>query len=159
MEAYAAQTKRLVGIRSTIGRGPKPVTVADGTVVFAVPYGNTAGTLYGTITYANGASLIGVVGDGTGVYTADEFSGLSEFRGWVWGAASSSPVPMTGIFDFKNGESFTGSYLTGTNAIGIYSSNDGNRLFVGEIDFQGGAIRPIKGIMQDRRGHLLALVL
>lgn len=154
----AATAKRIAGLRGMIGIKPNPVTVAAGTTMTAYPIDGEGGTPYGVMTYASGASMIGEFGGDTGILTASPESLIAEFRGWVYGAAQQKPTPMKGVFDFKNGESFTGSLNAENNARGIYSSVDGTQRFVGLMDLSGVPGRPLKGVMEDRRGRLLAIV-
>lgn len=124
----------------------------------AVPYGDDGGAMFGELSWANGAKLTGVVNNGMGEYEPAPESSLRRFSGWVWGVTNPVPVPMRGEFEFRNGERFTGSYNAGSNASGVYVSADGERRFVGEIDFEAGSYRPMRGQLEDRRGRVLAVV-
>lgn len=154
----ASQARRLVGIRTAIGRGPQPQTVGDGVVMAAVPYGDEGGSVFGELTWANGATLTGALSVSMGAYDPPIESSVQRFTGFVWGATNPVATPMTGHFDFKSGDSFLGSYRTGHNAIGVYASADGSRRFVGEIDFSAPAFRPLRGNLMDRDGRTLAVV-
>lgn len=154
----AGQARRITGLRNAIGRGPQPQIIGDGVVMSAVPYGDDGGTMFGELAWANGGKFVGVVSSAIGEYVPPTESALARFSGWVFGPAQSAPTPMTGEFEFKNGERFTGSFNAGSNASGIYVSADGERRFVGTIDFLAGSYRPMKGQLEDRRGRLLAVV-
>lgn len=121
----------------------------------ATTYDGERGPMLGHVSYPSGAGMIGLFGPDIGLYTASPESLLSDFSGWVYGATSSNPQPMDGIFSFRNGYSFTGQENGG---IGIYATADGERRFVGKIDFEHGSFRPLVGILEDRRGRLLATV-
>lgn len=154
----AGMARRVTAVRKTIGRGPKPMMIAGGTVMNAVPLDGETGPMIGTITYPTGDEMIGNFGDNRGVFTASPESWVADFHGWVQFAASGKPSPQEGVFNFKNGESFTGSYLAGSNASGVYSSTDGEKRFVGVIDMSQVPVRPVHGVLEDRRGKLLAVV-
>lgn len=151
--AAAGQARRLVAVRSAIGRAPQRVIVGDGVVMAAVPYGDAGGEMFGTLAYSSGAAFTGSVNSSIGEYSGAPESSISRFRGWVY-----ANEPMTGVFEFKNGETFTGSILAGSNASGIYVSADGDHRFVGIVDFTGGAFRPVRGQVEDRRHHVLAVI-
>lgn len=153
------QAHRREAIKGAVGLGAKSVTVDSGTIMTAdeFPPGNH-NYLLGTIAYPNGAAMEGAFGPDIGIFTPPDESSLERFRGWVYGARTATPVPMVGIFDFKSGESFSGSYNTGSNASGIYSSSDGSRQFVGEIDFHGAIWTPVRGVLESKSGSVLAVV-
>lgn len=153
------QAHRRKAIKGAVGLDAKPVTIDSGTTMTAdeFPSGNQR-YLLGTITYPSGAIMEGAFGPDIGTFTPSSESPLSRFRGWVYGAGTSAPVPMVGIFDFKNGEKFSGSYNTGRNARGIYYSSDGSMQFVGEIDFHGATWVPLRGVLESRSGNVLAVV-
>jgi len=149
----AGQAERVTGLRIAIGRGPQPITVADGVVMKAVPWGDAEGAQLGTLTWTDGAVLTGAVSQSLGVFKPAPESSLKEFRGWMY-----FNDPATGVFEFKTGERFTGSYNAGTNASGVYESADGSRRFIGEIDFDGGSFLPVVGQVYDRSGKVIAVV-
>ena len=149
-QIVAGQARRLVGLRSAIGRGPLPVTIGDGVTASAVAYGDQGGAQLGTVSWNSGASLTGHLDSATGEYTPSPESSLSAFRGWVWGLENATPTPMTGRYEFDNGDTFLGSYNTGSNASGVYRSADGERVFVGTINFELGGFYPVQGYMEDR---------
>lgn len=158
-ERAAAQAKRLQAVRSAVGTGAHPVTIGDETVMTAneIDMGSGVKSAFGTVTYPTGASMVGEFGPDVGIYSPDRSAVLKSFRGWVWGAQTPSPVPMIGIFEFRNGDSFSGGH-SGRSARGIYSSADGQKRFVGEVDFNGGTYLPVNGILEDGQGKLLANV-
>lgn len=151
----AGQARRLVALRETVGRGPQATTIGDGVVMRAVDAG--AG-LRGTVEWADGSILTGAVAAGLGDFEPSPESALSEFEGWVYGTTAPIPTPMTGVFLFKSGDQFTGSYNAGTNARGVYVSSSGDRRFVGEVNFEAGGYLPIRGQVEDSRGRVLAVV-
>ena len=157
-QAVAGQARRRLAARRMIGRSARPQMIDDETIMTAVPYASEQGPMLGVVTYPDGANMTGEFGSDLGIYDPAPESAMTAFNGWVFGAASAYPQPMTGVFEFKNGERFIGSYLAGSNARGVYRSSDGQRRFVGEIDFTGGRWRPVAGIVEDRRGRLLAVV-
>jgi hypothetical protein len=126
-----------------------------GTVLTGFPYNTESGPLMGVVTYPSGASMIGVLGPDMGIYTPEPESSISQFSGWVWGAGTSEPIPMEGVFTLKNGDTFVASF-SGHSAFGIYKSSDGQRQFVGKFDIEHGSIQPEIGIVEDRKGRLLA---
>lgn len=149
-EAAAGQARRLVGLRSAVGRGPKPITVADSVVRSAVEYD---GFLKGSLTWETGAVFTGDLSGMTGVSEPEPESALSAFSGTMYGA-----WPMTGVFTFRNGDEFRGRYNAGSNASGIFTEAGSQRRFIGIIDFEAGGYRPLRGYVVDRRGQLLAVV-
>jgi hypothetical protein len=158
-KAAARQAKMREGVGDFIGLGAKPMTIAGGTVMTAVPYDGEYGPMLGEVDYPSGARMVGLFGPDVGRFEASEVSALDEFIGWVWGATTANPAPADGVFRFRNGESFTGkTYNAGETGKGYYASADGERRFVGEIDFSGGYWRPVRGIVEDRKKRLKAVV-
>lgn len=155
----AGLAKRREAVRGAIGLGAKPAIVDNDTIMTASTMrpGDMSYTL-GSMTYPSGAHMQGGFGPDIGIYTGDELSPLREFRGWVYGARTSRPIPMTGIFEFKNGESFVGSYLAGSNASGIYTSADESRRFVGVVDFDSVPWTPLRGVLENKAGKILAII-
>ena len=155
----AGLAKRREAVRGVVGLGAKPATVDNDTVMTAstVRPRDMSYTL-GSMTYPNGAHMQGGFGPDIGIYTGGELSPLREFRGWVYDARTSTPIPMTGVFEFKSGESFAGSYMAGSNAIGIYTSADESRRFVGVIDFDSASWTPLRGILESKAGKILAVI-
>lgn len=157
-EAAASRASRLVRLRSAIGRGPQPQTVGDGVTMAAVAYGDQGGAMFGDLLWASGAKLTGALTESMGEYIPPEESSVRRFAGFVTGTTNPDATPMTGEFEFKTGDRFLGSFMTGRNAIGIYSSADGGLRFIGEIDFSAPAFRPLRGNLLDRQGNTLAVV-
>lgn len=155
----AGQARRRAALRGFVGLGMQPVTVDSGTVMRAVPYHWNDGPMLGEISYATGATMTGVFGPNLGVFISAPESPVAEFRGWVQSAASAHPYAMVGVFHYRNGERFSGCYCAGNNARGVYQAADGQRRFVGMVDFTGENPRPLQGIVEDRQGRLLAVVL
>lgn len=155
----AGRAKRREAVRRAVGLGAKPILVDNETVMTASPVRprDMSYTL-GSMAYPNGAHMLGGFGPDIGIFTGDPTSSLKEFRGWVYGAKTATPTPMTGVFEFKNGESFSGSYNTGSNAIGIYLSVDGSKQFVGVIDFHGASWIPLQGVLETKSGKVLAVI-
>ena len=154
----AAQEKRRAGLQGLFGVKPSRATT-DGETIVDATRGRSAGSRLGTITYAWGSRMTGSLSDGLGVYEASADSPLSRFSGFVLGATGSRPFPTNGIFEWKNGDTFTGS-LTGSggSASGIYVSANGDRKFVGVIDMSQSEFRPLRGNLLDQSGKLLAVV-
>lgn len=150
----SGQAKRLAGLKSVLGVNAKPMTVDDQTV--ATINRNGFGT-FGTVQFPSGAVFIGEVGQGEGRYAPSPESKLTAFSGYVWGVETAYPRPIEGIFEFKTGESFTGT-LSGSEARGIYLSADGMRRFVGTMIVEADSPRPVAGIVEDRNRGLLAVV-
>lgn len=150
----AAQTHRHEALLGLVGAKPRSATIDDETVVTTAGINGRVGR-FGTITYDSGATLTGLIADGTGVYRASPESRLAQFSGWVFGATRSSPQPMDGQFNFRNGDTFVGSSGTG---YGVYTSANGETRFVGKVDFDNYPLRPVVGTLEDRQGHLLANV-
>ena len=155
----AGQARRRAGLRGFVGLGAQPVTVDSGTVMRAVSYHGSDGPMLGEISYASGATMTGVFGPNLGVFVSAPESPVAEFRGWVQSAASAHPYAMVGVFHYRNGERFSGCYCAGNNARGVYEAADGQRRFVGTIDFTGDRPRPLQGIVEDRQGRLRAVLL
>lgn len=154
----AAQEKRRAGVQGLVGLRPSRATT-DGETVVDATRGTSTGAKLGTVTYAWGAKMTGSLGDGLGVYLAAIDSPLSRFSGFVWGATENRPFPTNGIFEWKNGDTFTGSFTgSGSGASGIYIDASGNRKFVGVIDMSQSEFRPIRGYLLDQSGKLLAVV-
>jgi hypothetical protein len=153
------QAHRREKLKGSVGLGAKPVTIDSGTTMTAdeFPPGNH-NYLLGTIKYPGGTVMEGAFGPDVGTFTPTEEFPLERFRGWVYGARTSTPIPMVGIFNFRGGDSFSGSYNTGGNASGIYSSTDSSMRFVGEIDFRGATWIPLRGVLENKDGRVLAVV-
>ena len=152
---YAGQASRRGGLRSAVGLKTRAATVDDGTVITAIPYYGETGPALGVIRYTDGASMTGIFGPDTGVYTAAPESALEKFEGWVFGATTAEPRPLIGIFRLRNGDTFTGDQNSG---LGVYVEAGNGRKFVGRTDFGFGAFRPGEGVVLDSRGRLLAAV-
>lgn len=152
---YAGQASRRGGLRSAVGLKTSPATIVDGTVITATPYYGDTGPALGVIQYTGGAVMAGIFGPDTGVYTAAPDSILEKFEGWVFGATKADPVPLVGVFRFRNGDTFTGNQNSG---LGVYVESGNGRKFVGRTDFGYGAFRPVEGVVLDTRGKLLAVV-
>lgn len=150
----SGQAKRLAGLKGAFGIGAKPTTIDDDTV--AIVNRNGYGE-FGTVQFPSGASFTGEVGQGEGRYAPSPESVLSAFTGWVFGVGSAGPRPTEGVFEFKTGDSFTGT-LSGSQARGIYMSADGSRRFVGTLIVESSMPRPVAGIVEDRNRRLLAVV-
>ena len=144
-------------LRGAIGLGGRPITIAAGTVMKAVPYNNERGPMLGTITYPSGASMTGLFGPDIGVYRASFTSSISEFFGWCFGATTSNPEPFDGQYRFRSGDTFVGTRVADTFK-GVYESADRSRKFIGSMLLETASPRPVNGVMQDGRGHLLAVV-
>lgn len=155
----AAQARRRTSARAFIGLETQAVTVDSGTVMRAMPYYGEDGPMLGEISYATGAKMTGVFGPDIGVFVSAPEAPVAEFRGWVQHAVSADPNAMVGVFDYRNGERFSGCYCAGSNARGAFESADGGRRFIGQIDLTGERPRPLQGIVEDKRGRLLAVVL
>ena len=151
---FAAMSRRRNALRGVVGLGPHPVTVAAGTTMIATPANGESGPLLGKITYPSGARFEGLLSHGgaRGVIDPSPESPLAAFSGDVGSASTPNPRPLSGIYSFRNDDTFTGG------GYGIYESADGERRFIGWIDFSQTNIRPAEGIMEDRRGRLLAVV-
>jgi hypothetical protein len=153
---YAGQASRRDGARSFAGLKTQPVTIADGTVMVATPYAGQSGPALGVITYASGATMQGAFGGpNTGVFIPAPESMLAKFEGWAQFADSAHPQLAVGVFTFDNGDVFTGDWTSG---VGIYVEAGGARRFVGQMDPNNGAFRPVAGIVEDSRKQLLAVV-
>lgn len=152
---YAGQASRRAGLRIAVGLKTRPATIDDGTVITAIPYYGETGPPLGVVKYAEGAFMTGIFGPDTGVYSAAPESILEKFEGWVFGATKADPVPLVGIFRFRNGDTFTGNQNSG---LGIYAEPGNGRKFVGKTDFGYGAFRPVEGVILDPRGELLAII-
>lgn len=154
----AGQEKRRAGVQGLFGVKPSRATT-DGETIVDATRGTSAGAKLGTVTYAWGSKMTGSLSEGLGVYEASADSPLSRFSGFVLGATGSRPFPTDGIFEWKNGDTFTGS-LTGSGiaASGVYVSANGDRKFVGVIDLNQSEFRPLRGHLFDRSGKLLAVV-
>jgi hypothetical protein len=146
--------KRLAGLKVAFGLNGKPTTVDDDTV--ATVNRNGYGT-FGTVKFPSGASFTGEVSQGEGRYTPSPESVLTAFTGWVFGVGTANPHPSEGVFEFKTGDSFTGT-LSGSQAHGIYMAADGSRRFVGTMIVDSASPRPVAGIVEDRNRRLLAVV-
>jgi hypothetical protein len=154
----AAQEKRRAGLQGAFGIKPKRATTDDETEI-AATRGTSNGATLGTVTYSTGATMTGAFGPDIGVYVAAPESPLRRFSGWVSGATGSAPAPCDGIFEWKNGDSFTGS-ITGSGSLsqGVYVEAGGNRRFVGVADLSESQFRPVRGYVEDGSGRLLAVV-
>lgn len=154
----AATAKRRAGLQGAFGVKPQRATVDDDTEV-AMTRGTSAGAKLGAITYPTGATMTGALNDGVGVYTAAPESPLRQFSGWVFGAGSGNPRPIDGIFEWKNGDTFTGSMTGDASAsTGVYVKAGGQIRFVGVIDFSQSEFRPVRGYLESSSGKLLAVV-
>lgn len=150
----AAATKRRIGLQGALGVKPQRATVDDETQMAV-----TRGSPLGSITYPTGAILTGDLVAGLGTYQAYLESPLSRFSGWVFGAGSRSPRPIDGIYEWKSGDIFTGSMTGDASAsTGVYVSADGQKRFVGVIDFSQTEFRPVRGYLETATGKLLAVV-
>lgn len=154
----AAQAKRRAGLQGVFGINPNRATT-DGETELAATRGTSGGAILGTVKYASGAEMTGSLSDNMGVYTGAPESPLLRFSGFVWGATESHPSPRTGIFEWKNGDTFVGS-ITGSGNLsqGVYIDANGGRRFIGTIDLSESQFRPVKGGMKDGSGKLLAIV-
>lgn len=144
-------------LRGAIGLGGRPTTIAAGTVMKAVPYNNESGPMLGRVTYPNGASMTALFGPDIGIYRASFTSSLSEFVGWCYGATTANPIPTTGEYRFRSGDRFVGTRDSETYQ-GIYESADHSRRFVGTMLLDTTSPRPIRGVLENGNGHLLAVV-
>lgn len=152
------QAKRRAGLQGSFGIKPERATLGGDTEV-ALTRGRSNGATLGTITYSTGAIMTGAFGPNVGVYFAEPESPLRQFSGWVWGAGSPTPRPMDGIFEWKNGDIFTGSITGDASASkGVYVKADGQFRFVGVIDLSQSQFRPIRGYLEGASGKLLAVV-
>lgn len=150
----AAATKRRAGLQSAFGVKPQRATIDDETEIAM-----TRGSPLGSTAYPTGATLTGDLSAGLGVYRGYPESPLNQFSGWVFNAGSGSPRPIDGIFEWKNGDVFTGSMTgDGSTSAGVYVSGDGERRFVGIIDFSQSEFRPVRGYLENAKGKLLAVV-
>ena len=143
------QAHRRQALKGSMGLGAKPIIVDDETIMTADEVKSGVNSyLIGTISYPNGASMEGIFGPDIGTYKPSPDSPLESFQGWIYGSTTSNPIPMIGVFQFKNGESFVGSYNAGNNAIGIYYSPDKSIKFVGEMDLQSATRTPLRGTLE-----------
>lgn len=150
----AAAAKRRASVQGVFGVEPQRATVDDETEV-AVARGSSLGT----VSYPSGATLLGALDAGVGVYTAAPESPLSQFSGWVFGASTQAPRPLDGIFEWKNGDIFTGSITgDGSSSRGIYVKADRQVRFVGIVDLSEIEFRPVRGHLETTSGKLLAVV-
>lgn len=150
----AAQTHRHEALLGLVGAKPHSATIDDETTVTTAGINGRLGR-FGTINYDSGATMTGLIADGTGLYRASPESPLAQFSGWVFGATRSTPQPMDGQFNFRNGDTFMGSSGTG---YGVYTSANEEIRFVGKIDFENYPLHPVIGAFEDRQGRLLANV-
>lgn len=155
-ERIASEAKRRERLKGFFGNDSKPQTIDAGTIMTAFPYDTESGFMLGVVTYPSGATMTGIFGPDEGRYVAPPESTVREFLGWVFNARTSSPSPMEGVFSMKNGDTFIGTI--GADADGIYRSAGGERRFVGKFDASHGSIQPLAGIMEDKRGRLIAIL-
>ena len=154
----AFQEKARAGVQGRIGLHPSHATT-DGETEITVTRGTSSGAKLGVVTYASGARMTGSLSENVGVYTGSPDSQLGRFSGFVWGATGSHPSPTTGIFEWKNGDTFVGSITgKGNHSEGIYTDADGGRKFVGTVDLSESEFRPVDGYLEDDSGQLLAVV-
>ena len=154
----AGQAKRRAGLQGAFGIRPQRATVDDDTEV-ALTRGTSEGAKLGSITYPTGATMTGAFGPDVGVYTGGPESPLRQFSGWVWGASTGTPRPIDGIFEWKNGDTFTGSITgDGSASQGVYVEAGGQRRFVGVIDLSQSEFRPVRGYLENGSSKLLAVV-
>jgi hypothetical protein len=154
----AARAKRREGIQSIFGIKPSRATSDDETQV-SVARGRSHGMVLGGAVHASGGHFTGALGANEGVYIASADSPLYRFSGFVWGAATDNATPSEGIFEWKNGDTFTGSIVgDGSASRGIYIQHGGERKFVGIVDLSQTDFRPIQGYMESASGELLAVV-
>lgn len=156
-ERLAGQARRRENIRNAFGNPSEPMTIDAGTVLTGFPYNTESGATLGVVKYPSGASMTGMFGPDEGIYIAAPEWTVREFSGWVYNARTSDPLPMEGVFSMKSGETFIGS-LSGDVAYGVYRTADGNRRFVGKFDVAHGSIQPLTGVVEDKKGRLLALL-
>lgn len=149
-DASAGQARRTIALRSALGRGPEPERVSDGLTRLFV---RDEGVMLGTLTWESGVRFTGDLSEMFGVYEPEPDSQLLRFSGWLQRAR-----PMTGVFEFRNGDEFRGQYNLGSNASGTYTEAGGERHFIGLIDLSAGVYRPLRGFVEDRRGRVLAVV-
>ena len=154
--AAAAHAERRAALRHLVGKSEHPIIIAAGTVISGSPEDGENGPILGTVNYPNDATMTGAFGPDIGVFKRPGAL-IANFSGWVYGATSANPAPLRGVFTFRNGESFTGE-AKASFPEGIYSSADGERLFIGIINLDNASFRPVRGVMTDRHGRLLAVV-
>lgn len=153
------QAERRLSLLNSVGRKPKPIVVDDGTRMIAAPQNATPGALIGYIHYPSGAQMTGVFGQhpSLGLYVASPESPLIEFWGEVSLPETSTPMPNTGLFKFKNGDTFLGQ-MNEMETFGVYCSPDCEKKFIGSVDFSSGVWTPVSGYMLTKNGKLLATV-
>ena len=77
----------------------------------------------------------------------------------MFNAGSGNPRPIDGIFEWKNGDVFTGSMTgDGSASAGVYIRADDQQRFVGIMDFSQSGFRPMRGYLESDTGKLLAVV-
>ena len=101
--------------------------------------------------------MTGVFGPNIGIYHPSFTSTIAEFTGYCFAATTSNPQPMDGEYRFRSGDRFVGTRQADTFQ-GIYESADHSRKFTGTMLLEGASPRPIRGVMQDGHGHLLATI-
>ncbi len=113
--------------------------------------------MLGKVSYANGASMTGLFGPDIGIYHPSLTSSIAEFAGWCYGATTSNPQPTDGEYHLRSGDTFVG-YRQANEFYGIYENADHTRRFIGAVMLNTASPRPVRGVMDDGHGHLLATV-
>jgi hypothetical protein len=152
----AAHARRRDKVRGVLGMRPHRAIIDDDTEMAGTRYED--GVL-GSISYPSGATMTGLFGEDLGAYTGGPESALDRFSGWVWGAQTDHPSCTDGIFEWKNGDTFTGSVTgKGGDIYGVYLEAGGQRRFIGELDMSEASWHPLRGYVLDAKGRLLAVV-
>lgn len=150
-------------------------TVSDGVILTgknAPNAGEFPDEVYlGRIQYETGAELTGSFKFvrypgystwGFGVVKPSDAATMTSFKGEVAVPADIRARPSLGVASFRNGDAFGGLYYLyfgDTDALGVYENADGSLRFVGQLQTLGGSMQPKKGIVEDAKGRLLAVVL